>query len=244
MEENEDQMMTVTQLGARVSHLDGEVKTLRDDMTDVKTTTAGTAAVAEALRGDMTVLFGKMDRMAERGNAGHATKGMIPISYVTWGVGVMVSLLSVGLTVLGISAAVVIWAQTSGDAKVAKDVAKNTAEINENEVDLDYLDKWREKWLIDWGVLKTELETLKSHDISDVGGHDDTIRRIALLEEQLKWARQEIDDHKDKADHPLLQNEQLKSLQQRLQDAKTEIERIDSEGPRRWNSAPSGPSHE
>jgi len=235
--------VTINQLGSRVNRLDDELESMRGELTEVKTTVASSAAVTEGLRGDMTVLFAKMDRMVENTGSAAATRGMIPASYVTWGAGLMVSLTSIGLTVLGLGAAVVIWAQSSGDKQVAKDVATNTAEIQENEDLLGYFSRWRDEWLIECGAIQTEIKALKESHLADIGGHDDTVRKIARLEENLKWACKEIDDHKNKQNHPLLQTEEIKGLRSdinrmldEISTIKLDVERIDFEGSRVSNS--------
>jgi hypothetical protein len=233
------QEVTINQLGTRVNRLDGEVESMRGELNEVKTTVASSAAITEGLRGDMTVLFGKMDRLSENTGSAAATRGMIPVGYVTWGAGLMVSLTSIGLTVLGLGAAVVIWAQSSGDKQVSKDVATNTAEIQENEDVLGYLSRWRDEWLIEWGVIQTEIKALKESYSADIGGHDDTVRKIARLEENLKWACKEIADHKDEQNHPLLQTEAIKGLRSdinrmfdEISTIKLDVQRIDFEGSR------------
>ena len=107
METNDETEITVTQLGSRVNRLDTEVESMRSELGEVKTTVAGSAAIIEDLRNDMSTLFSKMDRWSESYSSATATKGMIPASYVTWGVGLMVSLAGLGLTVTGTIARIV-----------------------------------------------------------------------------------------------------------------------------------------
>jgi len=210
MESFEETEMTVTQLGTRVDRLDSEVESMKNQLGEVKTTVAGSAAMVEGLRNDMSVLFSKMDRWSESYSGASATKGMIPASYVTWGVGLMVSLAGLGLTVTGTAAAVILWAQSSGDDKVELIVESNREEMVENEQELAYIREWRDQFLTEWG----------------------------RAQEKLHWTRHEIDDHEDEADHPLKQTEGINALKDDLNWLKEQIERIDSEGSRKWNRPP------
>ena len=171
----EHQEVTVNELGSRVNRLDvevdsmrgelGEVKTsvsaARSEVAEVKATVAASAIMVEGLREDLGTLFGKMDRWSESQGSVSATRGMIPATYVTWGIGLMVSLATVGLTILGLGSAVVIWAQSSGDTQVSMAVATNAAEIAENQDRLSYLSQWRDDWLIQWGELLTKVDQLQ-----------------------------------------------------------------------------------
>lgn len=191
--------VTINQLGTRVNRLDTEVESMRSEIGEVKTTVAGSAAIIEDLRNDMSTMFAKMDRWSESYSSATATKGMIPASYVTWGVGLMVSLAGLGLTVTGTAAGVILWAQSSGDDKVSLIVESNKEEMVENEKELAYIRTWRDQFLTDWG----------------------------RIQEKLHWTQHEIDDHRDKADHPLKQNEEIKLLEDDLNLLKKQIDKID-----------------
>lgn len=51
-----------------------------------------------------------LQQLLNRTGGIEAAKGMIPVTYVTWGVGLMVSLMGVGLTTLTIAATVILFA--------------------------------------------------------------------------------------------------------------------------------------
>lgn len=199
METNGETEITVTQLGSRVNRLDTEVESMRSEIGEVKTTVAGSAAIIEDLRNDMSTLFSKMDRWSENYSSATATKGMIPANYVTWGVGLMVSLAGLGLTVTGTAAGVILWAQSSGDDKVSLIVESNKEEMVENEKELAYIRTWRDQFLTDWG----------------------------RIQEKLHWTKHEIDDHRYKADQPLKQNEEINSLKDDLNSLKKQVDKID-----------------
>lgn len=164
------QDVTMNQLGLRVNRLDSEVESMRGEINEIKTITASSATVTEALRGDMKILFGKMDRMTEASGGVAATRGMVPVTYVTWGLGLMVSLTSIGITVLGIGAAIVIWVQSSGDNLILKDVDAQSA-IQENlSKEFERHAEWKENWLVEWGEIKTDIEQLKRENQNTVGG--------------------------------------------------------------------------
>ena len=111
--------MTTAQLGNRIERVENDLTDIRDDLTGVKTEQARTTASVDAMRGDMSVLFEKLDHAISNADGREATKEMIPTKYVTWGIGLsittLLAMIGVGLTVTGLAGGVILWAMDSGD---------------------------------------------------------------------------------------------------------------------------------
>lgn len=95
---------------------------VEEDVGLLKTEVAKTTASVEGLRGDMSIMFTKMDQVITGTSMGAAVKDHIPTKYITWGVGLATSTLfamvSIGLTVTGVAGGVVLWALNAGDSKI------------------------------------------------------------------------------------------------------------------------------
>ena len=95
--------MSTAQLGGRVNRLETDVGEMRVEVT------RSTSSI-EGMRGEIARMFEKLDQWGGAISGSTATKGMIPATYVTWAVGVFVSLIGVGLTLMTLAAGIVLFA--------------------------------------------------------------------------------------------------------------------------------------
>ena len=247
---NEQEGMTTAQLGSRVDRLDDEMQGVKTELGDLKTSTTRATAVVEGMRGDLTGLFTKLDRVSE--TTGHP--GMVPISYIWSGLGLLLTLATIGISVTVIAGTIVLWAMSSNADKDDLRMSSIEAEASDLEAHQEstlvlmkdtLLDR-QERLIAQAETLARydeRIKQLEAHDTSTIGGYDQKIQELAALQEKVKWARQEIDDHKDKADHPLMQAEAIKSLKSDidritndLSDSRGNVQRIDAEGSAMWKS--------
>lgn len=88
--------MTTAQLGRRLDRVENDVGELKTEV--VKST-----ASIDAMRGDIAVMFQKLDSWGSAISDSTATKGMIPTQYIWASLALFVSLVGVGLTALKLS---------------------------------------------------------------------------------------------------------------------------------------------
>lgn len=114
-EQQSETKMTTQQLGKRVGDLEADVKSLGKSVGDLATVTAGVQQQVSSLSQGQGAQSDKLDRLLARNAGGEATKGMIPVSYVTWGVGAVLTMIGLFFTASIIVAGVILFAMESGD---------------------------------------------------------------------------------------------------------------------------------
>lgn len=109
--------MTTQQLGKRVGDLETDVKTLAKSVGDLATVTTTVQQQVNMLTHGQQSQSEKLDRLLSRTTGSEATKGMIPVNYVTWGVGAVLTMIGLFFTAAVIVAGVVLFAVDSGDSQ-------------------------------------------------------------------------------------------------------------------------------
>lgn len=117
---------------------------VEDDLNELKVTAASSSTKIDAIGADMGIMFKKMDRIAESSGSNAATKGMIPVSYVTWAVTTLMALVALGITMLTVAGGVMIYAMASGDEKDQLMITANTHEIEDGDSHRKDIDEWKQ----------------------------------------------------------------------------------------------------
>ena len=207
-----DTKMTTAQLGRRMDRVEEDVGLL-------KTEVAKTTSSVEGLRGDMSILFTKMDQVIAGTSGVAATKDMIPSKYITWGIGLSIStlfaMISVGLTVTGVAGGVVLWAMNSGDNKIdARIDAVVALEESRHELVKETFAHVRDD-VTENRIMHQDVESrlrVREQNAFTTADAEKLGNRISVLEVQAvennalaTKAWDEIVDHDDELDHPIRQ---------------------------------------
>jgi len=228
--------VTTQQLGKRVGELEVDVKNLTKSVGDLSTVAASTQQQVNMLTQGQTAQSEKLDRLLARTAGGEATKGMIPVSYVTWGIGAFLTLAGLGLSITTIGGAVVLFAVNSGDkqssAKIESisklerahidhvnetidlRVATVEDEINENtanveRIDHEYLPTTQFDRFIDTEFLPLR-DRMTEAEVKE-----------ARNDERIQKTWEEIVDHEDELDHPIRQTYELEGLKKLLDEQRS-----------------------
>jgi hypothetical protein len=114
-EQQSETKMTTVQLGKRVGDLEHDVKSLNKSVGELSVVTNGVQQNVNILTTGQQAQSEKLDRLLARNAGGEATKGMIPVSYVTWGVGAVLTMTGLFFTASIIVAGMILFAMESGD---------------------------------------------------------------------------------------------------------------------------------
>ena len=136
---------------------------VEEDMGDLKVEMAKTTEGLIGVRHDMGILFSKLDRIAEDRGSVTATRGMIPITYVTWFITTLVAVCALGMTALVFAGGIMIYAMTSENEKDHLLIAENTHEIGDAERHQAVTDKW----MMEHFKKVTELNATQSAHIEE-----------------------------------------------------------------------------
>lgn len=115
-----EQKMTMDRLGQRMTAMDSEM--------------AGVKTEVGLMRGDFAGVKEAVNRLMEYSGSRHATKGMIPVSYVTWAVTTLVALVALGMTMLALAAGVMVYAMSSEDEKSLLQIESMETRMFEDDI--------------------------------------------------------------------------------------------------------------
>lgn len=216
--------MTSEQLGRRMDHVEKDVGML-------KTEVARTTAEVQGMRGDIGVMFSKLDQVISSSVDNAATKGHVPTGYIWSGLALIATLVSIGMGMLTFSSNA-IRGDMNDDAEkdrlrmegmVALE-EKRQEVVKEQVANLQHVDALRDAELLDLHEQQVLLRIMQ-----------------ARLDERTKFVTGELDQHEGKADHPFRQTYELQQLHQEMEQLRELVDRIDTEGRRVWNkAAPAG----
>ena len=184
---------------SHTSSLTSRVSKIEEDITDLRTQGAQHTSLLEGVRSDTSLLFGKLDQLLSRPDA-TATRGMIPVSYVTWGIGALLTIVGLFFTASVMVAGVILFAVNSGDEATRQlvDHARERVALLDQQHGVlsekvsDHEAQWlrrEEDFLPQWGAILEKVAMLEQENRNPLGGHDDTLRRIALLEAAMSLLR-------------------------------------------------------
>lgn len=188
---------------------------VEEDVGELKTEVAKTTSSVDGMRGDLNLLFGKMDQVITSTSHLDAAKDHIPSKYVTWGIGLSLSsiltMVGIGVTVTTVVGAVVLWAMDAGDAQLEQTISGNEryAASQLSQVTDDVSENRR---------LALEL--------ADRG--IETEKFTARLDERFNKIQDELLLYKNKDAHTLQQSEPLNALQKEVQQLRGIVERNNS----------------
>lgn len=123
----------------RIGHVEDEIGDLKTSFVKLDTTVSGFDTRISGMEGNIGNLNTGMNQLLQRGSGWEATKDMMSKSTVMWGVGILVSLLTIGLYMLDRS-------DSSTDLKVAVVSTKINNEVAELREDMkSYAERSDEK---------------------------------------------------------------------------------------------------
>lgn len=224
--------MTTSQLGKRMDRV--EV-----DVSELKTEVAKTTSSVDGMRGDMTVLFTKMDQVISGTSHLAAMEGHIPTKYVTWGIGLVVSSLfaffSLGGMILALASGVVLFAMNSGDEKLKNNLDNVVLmEDRRHEVVTQMLAGTHDDVVENRAMhedVEARLRAREANAFTNADG-DELESRIHQLEvdyartdELAKMTREQVANHISLLDHPVRQtfegegrDREIDLLQKKIED--------------------------
>lgn len=151
---------------------------VEEDVSKLNTSVSAIGVQVGTMATQQSESAGKLDQLLARGMGQEATKGMVPVSYITWAIGALISFTGVGLTILTIAAAVILFAMNHNAEKDGLKIDIVTAKVEENHEDIDDIE-----------VRVGEIE--KGRFDSEQG--DDMRERIAILEADLASEKKRAD---------------------------------------------------
>jgi hypothetical protein len=125
---------------------------------------------------------------------------MIPVSYVTWGIGALLTVIGLFFTASVMVAGVILFAVNAGyeaTRQLVEHARDRIALLDEHQdtiaqaVATHQADLLRreEEFLPQWGAILERVNRLEIENRNPLGGHDDTLRRVALLEAAMSLLR-------------------------------------------------------
>lgn len=223
--------MTSSQLGKRMDRVEEDVGLL-------KTEVAKTTASVEGMRGDMSVLFSKLDQVITGTSGMAAAKGMIPWSTVAWAIGLLVSLAGLGVTVTGVAAAVVLWAMDSGDQKL-EDKIDSVVQLEDSRHELvnEKFAHLRDDVTENRFMHDDVEDRLRLREANAFTNNDGQSLELRVHDLEVKQARtdevatktwDEIVDHEDELDHPIRQTFEGQGRSREIEILKEDVETLRS----------------
>jgi hypothetical protein len=95
--------MTQVQMGKRMDNMEQDVSLLKMEVTK-------TTAAVDGMRGDINIMFTKLDQVIASSTSTTANRGMVSWHTVAWGIGLILSLTGLGITITSVGAGVVLYA--------------------------------------------------------------------------------------------------------------------------------------
>lgn len=203
---------------------------VEEDVGELKTEVARTTSSVDGLRGDMSILFSKMDQVITGTVNQAATKDMIPTKYVTWAIGLALStlltMIGLGVSVTGAAGAVVLWAMNSGDDKLTIKVEDQhelvMAEMRTLSDDVTENRNMHED--VEARLRVREQEAFTAEDGRRLEDRVNLIERQATSNGALAMkAWDEIMDHEDELDHPIRQTFEGEARGERIEQLEEQL---------------------
>ncbi len=129
----------------------------------------------------------KLDKLLDQGGVNSATRGMIPASYITWGVSAFIAVVAVGLTALTLALNYIKEDIVAGNALTSKEFERLDTRIDTNKENLNsvHLTIDREaqygETLTDLKIAKLQLQLEKEKELLS---RENSITQEALLKQE------------------------------------------------------------